>query len=335
MKWDKKVIQAKEGEQEAIAPLIISASRSTDIPAFYSDWFMNRLRAGYVKWINPFNRRPQYVSLKKTKVIVFWSKDPQPLLRYLPEIDKRGIGYYFQFTVNDYEKEDFEPNVPPIDDRIKAFKELSSKIGKEKVIWRFDPLILTDELDISELLNKIRKIGDSLHSYTEKLVISFADISVYAKVQRNLKKSGIRYREFEKEDMKEVAEGIKGLNKNWNLEVATCSEKIDLDNFGIKHNKCIDDKLIMRITDDKELMEFLGYEPAKQMNIFSGSQRTKKSLKDKGQRKECGCIVSKDIGQYNTCEHLCVYCYANYSKKTVKRNRRRTDPNSESILPES
>lgn len=336
MEWPKEIIWTAEGEKEAIAPLIISASRSTDIPAFYADWFMNRLKAGYAKWINPFNRKPQYVSFKNAKVIVFWSKNPRPLLKYLYDIDQRGIAYYFQFTINDYRKEGFEPNVPEIDDRIETFKKLSSRIGKEKVIWRFDPLLLTDRLDTNGLLDKISNIGDSLHSYTEKLVISFADISIYTKVQRNLKKACIKYREFRNEDMKKIAVGINGLKKKWGLEVATCSEKIDLSSFEIVHNKCIDDKLIIRIAaHDKELMSFLGYQPQKQMKIFPDYEQRKKSLKDKGQRKECGCVISKDIGQYNTCGHLCVYCYANYSSETVKRNRQKVSSNSETILTES
>jgi DNA repair photolyase len=334
--WEKVKIKTDGGEETvAIAPLIISASRSTDIPAFYPDWFMNRLEKGYSKWINPFNRKPQYVSFRNAKVIVFWSKNPQPLLEYLPEIDKRGISYYFQFTVNDYKEDGFEPNVPPFADRIETFKELSSKIGKEKVVWRFDPLLLTDTLDTKSLLSKIANVGNSLHSYTKKLVISFADISTYSKVQRNLKAAGIKWREFQTEEIEMVAAGIKELNKGWGLEVATCAEKVDLKHFSIVHNRCIDDKLIMRIREsDQELMSFLGYEPERQQKLPFG-QKTENPLKDKGQRKECGCIVSKDIGQYNTCKHLCVYCYANYSRATVERNRLGIDTNSEAILPNS
>ena len=332
MKWPEDIVRTIHGQQKAIAPLIISASRSTDIPAFYSDWFINRLRAGHVKWINPFNRKSHYISFKNAKVIVFWSKNPYPLLKYLPEIDKRGIAYYFQFTVNDYKKEGFEPNVPSLEKRIETFQKLSSMIGKEKVIWRFDPLLLTDSLNTGDLISKIDKVGESLHTYTEKLVISFADISTYSKVQRNLKAACINYREFQSEDMEIMAGSIDSLNKKWGLKIATCGEKIDLDRFNIQHNKCIDDELIIRIAEhDKHLMSFLGYKLQEQRSMFSKHNATK-SLKDKGQRKECGCIVSKDIGQYNTCPHLCLYCYANYSPKTVQQNRQRISANSESIL---
>ncbi len=329
--WDKVMIKTDKGEiKEGVAPVIISASRSTDIPAFYSEWFINRLKKGYIKWINPFNRASQYVSFEKTRAIVFWSKNPKPLISHLDEIDKKGINYYFQFTLNDYEYDDLEPNVPILKERIATFKELSNKIGKEKVIWRFDPLILTDKINIEKLLGKVRRVGSEIHNYTEKLVISFADITPYSKVQRNLRKSGIMYNEFDEEGMRKIAEGIQEINKDWNLEVCTCAEITNLSKYNIKHNKCVDDVLMMKIFNgDKILMKFLGVEDDKQLTF--GNDETN-NLKDKGQRLQCGCIVSKDVGQYNTCPHLCVYCYANYSHEIVKKNIKNCDKNSESIL---
>jgi len=341
--WDKTTIKTDNGEEkEGIAPVIISASRSTDIPAFYAEWFINRLNKGYVKWINPFNRQPQYVSFEKTRAIVFWSKNPNPIIPYLGEVHNRGINYYFQFTVNDYESDGFELRVPSLEKRIATFKELSNKIGKEKVIWRFDPLILTDNIPVEKLLEKIYRVGSEIHNYTEKLVISFADIRTYAKVQRNLKKAGIRYREFDEGGMRKIAEGIQKINKEWGLEISTCAEKVNLREYNIKHNKCIDDELMIRLFNkDKKLMTFLlgeendeGVQTTLSSHISnSKNKKTKKiDLKDKGQRLQCGCIVSKDIGQYNTCRHLCVYCYANYSKNTVETNMKKYDENYESIL---
>ena len=125
---------------EATAPVIISASRPTDIPAFYTKWFFNRLAKGYCAWYNPFNQQKMYVSFSKCKVIVFWTKNPKPIIPYLHILDEMGIHYYFQVTLNDYTKEGFEPNVPSVEKRIETFKNLSDTIGKEKVIWRFDPL---------------------------------------------------------------------------------------------------------------------------------------------------------------------------------------------------
>lgn len=333
MNWFKEFIQTKDGQREAIAPYIISASRSTDIPAFYAEWFVNRLKAGYVKWINPFNQTPQYVSLNKAQIIVFWSKNPKPLMQYLHEIDNRHISYYFQFTINDYENERFEPKVPPLKDRIQTFKDLSAMIGKERVIWRFDPLILTEYLDIETLLHKIEYVGEQLHPFTQKLVTSFADISIYSKVQRNLKSANINYKEFQPSDIEQIASGIEHLNRQWGLQVSTCAEKIDLSHFGIRHSKCIDDSLIIKMNPgDKELLSFLGYIPENQLDIFSQGNQKNRTLKDKGQRYECGCIISKDIGQYNTCAHLCIYCYANYSPKSVAQNRKKVSPDSETIV---
>ena len=227
-------------EVNAIAPVIISASRATDIPAFFPLWFSNRLKAGYMRWTNPFNpRQVQYLSFQNTRVVVFWSKNPRPLLRYLPELDERGINYYFQFTLNDYEKEGLEPNVPPLLQRVESFKELAERVGKKRVIWRFDPLFLSDPVTIERLINRISFLADLLQGYTEKLVISFADIRQYRHVQHNLARQKMNYREFTVEQMTGFAERLTQLNREWGLKIATCAEEITL--AGIEHNRCIDD----------------------------------------------------------------------------------------------
>lgn len=130
---DKVIIVTDQGEKkEATTPVIISASRSTDIPAFYAKWFFNRLAKGYCVWYNPFNQQPMYISFKNCKVVVFWTKNPEPIIPYLPELDKCGIHYYFQVTLNDYEQEGFEPNVPSIKSRINTFINLSNLLAKKK-----------------------------------------------------------------------------------------------------------------------------------------------------------------------------------------------------------
>ena len=155
----KITIATHSGETiEAMAPVIISASRSTDIPAFFAKWFINRLEAGYCVWYNPFNQKPSYISFAQCKVVVFWTKNPKPLIPLLYELDERGIRYYFQFTLNDYEKEGFEPNVPSVAQRIETFKELSKLIGKERVIWRFDPFTLIELLVTTAQQNCFSKI---------------------------------------------------------------------------------------------------------------------------------------------------------------------------------
>lgn len=300
----------------AQAPVIISASRRSDIPAFYAQWFINRLKAGYCVCHNPFNQQPTYVAFKNTKAVVFWTKNPAPLIPYLPELDERGIHYYFQFTLNDYETEQLETHIPSIEKRIETFQHLSESIGKEKVIWRFDPLIMTDKIGINELLQKVEHIGSQLKNHTEKIVFSFADIGMYKKVKNNLKRLHINYQEFTPPTMKEFAKGLQQLNKSWNLSLASCAEEIDLNPYGIEHNRCIDNELMKRIfTDDKDFMYYLSYKK------FPGKDTPKKeaNLKDKGQRKACRCIISKDIGTYNSCPHLCAYCYANTPNAVLKK----------------
>lgn len=346
---NKILITTEQGEQvEALAPVIVSASRSTDIPAFYARWFINRLEKGYVVWYNPFNRQPMYISFRNTRVVVFWTKNPVPLMPYLGELDKKGIHYYFQVTLNDYERENFEPNIPPLQERIKTFKQLSQQIGKERVIWRFDPLIVTGELTPRKLLNRIWRIGNELKGYTEKLVFSFLDINAYRKVQNNLVKETDYFtkKEIEQAEMTEaqIHEIAKGLtkfreywsNEGWSLTLATCAEQADLSSYGIEHNRCIDGELMERIfANDHKLVYYLHTGELLQQTLFGEQSFTAvlpDKLKDKGQRKACGCMISKDIGMYNTCQHFCVYCYANTSKKCVLQNTLKHTDNGESIL---
>ena len=303
----------------AQAPLIVSVSRATDIPAFYADWFFHRLEKSYVRWRNPFAGRDSYVSFRNTRFIVFWSKNPAPLLPYLSTLKERGIGCYIQYTLNDYEAERFEPNVPPLAHRIDIFRRLVDALGMGAVVWRFDPLILTDRINIDTLLQKIARIADALVDYTEKLVFSFADIESYKKVSRNLRQSGIDYREWNKESMLEFASRLSMVNRdNWNFRLATCAERIYLSESGIDHNRCIDPELISRIApNDAVLQNFLYNARA-----------------DSGQRKACGCILSKDIGAYNTCPHGCLYCYANTSPTSAFENYKRAfaNPHIDSIV---
>ncbi len=337
IKWPTTRIDTPQGSKTAIAPWIISASRATDIPAYYSEWFFDKLEKGYVQWINPFNRlKPQYVSFANVCAIVFWTKNPQPMIPFLKHLKERGIACYFQFTLNDYEAEGFEPGVPELKQRIETFMTLSEILGKKCVIWRFDPLLLTDQIEPDRLISKIDGVGKLLHPFTEKLVFSFVDITNYKKVTSNLNKKGISYRDFDAATMMDMARKISEINKPWGLKLATCGESIDLGRFGIERNRCIDDKLILRITDapGRGVMfeKFLGYE--RQGNLFVDGKKFKtKNLKDKGQRKECDCIYSKDIGSYNTCAHGCVYCYANSSPALVEANRLRIQVENSSLVP--
>lgn len=328
MKWAHKIIQCEDGEVKAVCPEIISVSRSTDIPAFFPEWFVEQFQKGYVRWQNPFNQQVQYVSFEKTCAIVFCSKNPAPLMPYLDLFDRRGIAYYFQFTLNDYDRERFEPNVPPLAERVLTFRSLSRRLGKERVVWRFDPLILTDELTVEKLLEKVKRVGDQIHPYTEKLVTSFVDIAAYVKVQRNLARTGLNWKEFDQAGMIRMAEGLSKLNEPWGLTIATCGEKVDLSNYGIGPNKCIDEELLFRISvDGSPLREFLQSHGVGQGDVFPLTPRHK----DSGQRADCGCFMCKDIGRYSTCNHLCVYCYANSSPAAVAANVARMDRDGDCI----
>jgi len=317
---ERVTITTDAGERaEAVAPVIISASRATDIPACYADWFFARLRRGHLAWKNPFSGRVQYVSFARTRAVIFWTKNPGPVLPLLPLLNERRIAYYFQFTLNDYGPEGFEPGLPALDERIAVFRELSRRIGKERVIWRFDPVLATDRLGVDELLRRVQYIGDRLAPFTEKLVFSFIDIARYASVARHVAPHGIR--ELTGEEMDAFAAGLSRLNQKWGLALATCAEERDLSAFGIEKNRCIDGGLLARLApDDAELAEYLRQHPGK----------------DPGQRKECGCMAAKDIGMYGTCPNACVYCYANRSPASALENfaRHRLAPEGELITGE-
>ena len=341
--WDKEILPRENGELVQMqVPEIVSASRSTDIPAFYADWFFHRLKVGYSAWTNPFNGVKSYVSYQNTRFIVFWSKNPQPLLNHLDDLKERNIGCYIQYTLNDYERDRLEQGVPPIGQRIDTFKRLVDKLGIGHVIWRFDPLILTDDIGMDTLLSKIESIGDQLQGYTEKLVFSYADILGYRKVRANLEKIRIPYHEWTEPQMLEFAGRLAEMNKKWGYTLATCGEKVDLQQFGIERNHCIDYDLIVRLAhDDERLMDFIGAmikkrgydlfgepEPLPASAILLPGDRY--AMKDSGQRDACGCLRSKDIGEYNTCPHRCEYCYANTSKDEALSNWKRHIVNKES-----
>ncbi|MFN8256978.1 MAG: DUF1848 domain-containing protein [Bacteroidales bacterium] len=281
-----------------LSPVIISASRATDIPAFYGNEFIECLKKGHLFWTNPFNGQKKNISFQNTRLIVFWTKYPEPFIPYLSKVDDLGLDYYFSFTLNDYEKQNLETKLPALEKRIESFVKLSERIGKQRVIWRFDPLVLLKGETNVALIDRIEKIASDIYKYTEKLVISFVDTH-YLKVQRRMAALKMEFKEWDTGTQYSFAtELVKRLDK-FSLEIATCAEPNPLEEIGISHNKCIDDELIKRIfPHNKPLIEYI-----RKMTETG-------NLKDKGQRKFCGCIPSKDIGKYNSCFYNCVYCYA-------------------------
>ena len=347
MKWRTVQITTASGQASAVAPEIIAASRATDIPAFYAPWFINRLRAGYACWINPFNGRPQFVSFANTRVVVFWSKNPRPLLPLLPELEARDLAWYLEFTLNDDEAEGWEPNLPPIAQRIDTFRRFADAAGPERVVWRFDPLMLAGKLAQNPdgchvLLDKMARIGRALKGCTRKLVFSFADIADYRKVRENLRRAGLGWRDFTREETLRVAAGVARIAGDLGIAACTCGEKGDFAALGISHNRCIDPELVLRLTNrHPDILRLFGLAQPRQLGLpLAGPSGDPPAAaieypRDSGQRAQCLCVPCKDVGQYDTCPHGCVYCYANTSPATAARNFRLHDPAGESIVAES
>jgi DNA repair photolyase len=274
--------------------MIISCSRRTDIPAFYSDWFFNRLREGYVSVRNPMNsNQVRNVSLAPADVdcIVFWTKDPTPMLDRLHLL--QDYKYYFQFTITPYGK-DIEPNLPSKMEIIDTFLKLSDKTGKERIIWRYDPILLSAGINIDYHWARFHDLAGQLAGRTEKCVISFIDM--YRHIRGRMADDSVRPPDVS--EMRELAEHLSRIAQTHQMKVATCAEKIDLADSGIEHGKCIDDHQIAELTGEKL-----------------------KIAKDKYQREFCGCVASIDIGEYNTCRHGCRYCYANVNQKKIEKSR--------------
>ncbi|MBK8808073.1 MAG: DUF1848 domain-containing protein [Bacteroidales bacterium] len=309
-KWKKHIISTTEnGFAEAIAPLILSVSRATDIPAFGGEWFLKSLDNGYFRWQNPFNGSVQYVSITALRAMVFWTKNPQPLIPILPQINKYCNQYYFLFTLNNYDIEGYEPFVPKIEARIKTFKQLSQLLGKEKIQWRFDPLLLSDQLSLNELKQRIYDLGTELCNYTNKLIFSFVEIEKYRKVKSNILRFQSTTREFTNEEKTEMLDFLEVCLAQWKstnpeFEICSCAQEIDLSNRALKHSACIDYQLLQKLFPDDLLLQNFIY--------------SCKIKKDKGQRPFCNCFYAKDIGVYNTCNHNCIYCYANSG--TARKN---------------
>lgn len=282
--------------------MILSVSRRTDIPNYYSDWFFSRIKEGFLYVRNPMNvHQISRINLSPDVVdcIVFWTKNPANMIEKLNYLG--NYAYYFQYTLTGYGK-DVEPNLPnKREELIPTFKRLSEKIGKEKVIWRYDPILISKRYTMDYHLKAFEEIACNLADYTEKVVISFVDI--YSKTQRNTRELDIK--QMTNEEMISLAGKMAQIASKYNLIIESCAEQINLQEVGIQHGSCIDKKLIERILGCKLIVE-----------------------KDKNQRGECGCFESVEIGTYNTCLNGCKYCYANFNDNKVKENIKLYDQDS-------
>lgn len=282
--------------------MIISASRRTDIPTYYSEWFLKRIKAGYVYVRNPMNpHQISQINLSPEVVdgIVFWTKNPSPMLDRLVELN--DYMYYFQFTLNSYGV-DVEENIPNKSKVIiPAFQRLSDSIGPDRVIWRYDPIFLSRLYTVDYHIRYFEELAKRLSPYTRKCTISFLDL--YRNTEKNI--AILAPDKFSVERQTQLAKTIAKIAHSYGLRIDTCAEEIDLSQYGIEHAKCIDDCLFSQLL-----------------------QCPLEIKKDKNQRLGCGCAESVDIGAYNTCQNGCKYCYANYSSKAVYMSSKNHDPDS-------
>lgn len=283
--------------------MILSVSRRTDIPAHYSEWFLNRLKAGYVLVRNPVNHAQiSRVNLSPDVIdcIVFWSKDPRNLIPYLPEIERMGYRYYFQFTLTPYGK-DLEPHLRNKEEIEQTLLTLSEKIGKQRIVWRYDPIILNQTISIDYHKEQFARMCERFSNAVRSVTISFVDR--YPKLKTDF------IRPITSEEMQELGCFIAETAARYHLPVQTCCETEDLSSYGITKASCIDPQIVEELADRHITIN-----------------------RDKNQRPGCGCCESFDIGVYNTCPSGCVYCYANFSPESTLHNIQQYDPRGELLI---
>jgi hypothetical protein len=277
--------------------LIVSASRRTDIPSFYSPWLINRLKEGNVSVSNPWDpNKITHLDLSPSTVdcIVFWTKDPLNMLDKLEIIDDLGYKYYFLFTVTGYDSS-IETGLRDKSGIVKTFQELSRRISSDRVLWRYDPIIISDRFDIGYHKARFNELCRQLHRYTESCTISFADM------YKNIKCKIVR--PISKNEMLETSAMLLKTAKRFGIGVKACCEDMTSMAEGIDRASCIDKETVGKVCG-----------------------RTVDIEKDCNQRKGCNCIKSLDIGAYNTCMNGCLYCYANRSNKTAQKYFSGHDP---------
>ncbi len=295
--------------------MIISVSRRTDIPAFYAEWFANRVRAGYCVVPNPFYPEKQsVVSLRREDVdcFVFCTRNPRPLMRHLDEIDGMGHRYYFQYTLVNNPKA-IDPASPPLEAALRTFTELAGRVGAQRMVWRYDPITISEVTPVQFHLDNFRRIAKALNGAAGRCVVSLLD--PYRKIEgrlADLVRQGIylTYRPDVPEAVQaELLTGLAQMAGEHGMEIVSCAEEAGWEQYGIRPGKCIDDELIRRAC---------------------GVETT--HAKNPAMRATCGCVVSRDIGMYDTCLHGCAYCYATTSFVKARANHAAHHPQSPSLL---
>jgi hypothetical protein len=302
--------------QTSCSPHILSASRRTDIPAFYARWFIERIRAGYCLAPNPFHpRQAPRLSLapQDIQVIVFWTRFARPLMPYLDELEQRGFRFYFQYTLLDYPRQ-IDTASPSLQARLQTFRQLADAIGPQHLVWRYDPILFSSQTPPDFHLEKYSRLAEEVRSYTEHSVISI--LTPYRKIQPRLRAladqglSILHPFDIHAGWFSSLMRSIAGCAHANGMSIASCSSEIALADYGIQPGKCIDDEYLRRT---------FGLEVS--------------SAKDPGQRKLCGCVASKDLGVYDTCLFGCQYCYAVSSFARSQANHARHDPHGSALLP--
>ncbi|WP_295585031.1 DUF1848 domain-containing protein [uncultured Lamprocystis sp.] len=292
---------------------VISASRRTDIPAFYGTWLTNRVRAGWCAVPNPFNSKQiSRVELNPRETIfVFWTRWAKPFIKHLDELEQLGCRFYFQYTLINNPKA-IDPNSPSLEKAIDGFRCLADRIGAERLIWRYDPILLSQTTDHDFHLQNFSYIAERLSGATKRVVVSIVD--PYDKAARRMDQLGktqpsFRYRPYQTELDLPLFRNLAGIARNNELTIQSCAEEIELLAAGIQPGKCIDDDLIRTLFE---------------IDVTHA--------KDKGQRSACGCVESRDIGMYESCLFGCAYCYATQSFAAAEKNHASHNPESESLL---
>ena len=281
--------------------MILFASGRTDIPAFYSNWFINRVKAGFVDVRNPFNQNLiSRINFSDVDLIMFCSKNPLPMIDKLKMLK---VPVLFHVTITPYSK-DVEPNIPDKRLIIEGVKKLSLVLGIDNVVLRYDPIFLSDKYNVDYHIRAFDKLCKNLNGYVNKIIVSFMD--EYKNVRSN--KNILKYRAFTREDYKKIGEAFSKIAMDNGMSVQTCFEDEDLTEYGFVKGECLSHELAYILTGKK----------------FKSSNVRKE--------KKCECVQMVDIGDYNSCMHMCKYCYANYDEKAVSSNFKMHDDNSSLLI---
>ena len=281
--------------------MILFASGRTDIPAFYSNWFINRVKAGFVDVRNPFNQNlVSRINFSDVDLIMFCSKNPLPMIDKLKMLK---VPVLFHVTITPYSK-DVEPNIPDKRLIIEGVKKLSLVLGIDNVVLRYDPIFLSDKYNVDYHIRAFDKLCKNLNGYVNKIIVSFMD--EYKNVRSN--RGILRYRTITKEDYKRIGEAFSKSAMDNGMSVQTCFENNDLTQYGFVKGECLSHELAYILTG----------------KMFKSSNVRKE--------KKCECVQMVDIGYYNSCMHMCKYCYANYDEKAVSSNFKRHDDNSSLLI---